>query len=155
MTTEEHSKELDRRHAELHHLKKPRLPEMEPRVPSKSSWAAAREEIEALEREQGRRLAQQAEKWIRVFAVFHGDESSERWTAIQALDKAEAALSKAGIRYQRQTESRDTERLVPDPEPPGGFCIELGSSTTLALEVTAADEQRALEVIREQKEVTA
>ena len=155
MTTEEHSKELDRRLAELPHLKKLRLPEMEPRVPSNASWVAACEEIEELEREQGRRFSQQSEKWIRVFTVFHGDESSERWTANQTLDKAEAALSNAGIRYQRQTETRDTERLVPDPEPPGGFCIELGSSTTLSLEVTAPDEQRAFAVLRERREASA
>jgi hypothetical protein len=150
MTTEEHSKELDRRFEELQYLKKPRIPEMEPKVPSKGAWAAAREEITALEKEQRRRLDAQTPvvHWVRVFDE---DVPENVMSDFATANRAKERLAAVGITWKESYTSRDCERMVADPESPGGWCLDFGSVTSLVIEVQETDAQRARQVLAEKE----
>jgi len=118
--------------------------------PSKENWAAAQNEITALEKEQRRRLDAQApvQRWVTVF-----DEDVED---NETLDLAKARrfqerLTAAGIAWKERYTSRDCERMVADPSSPGGWSLEFGSVTSLVIEVADTDAHQTKQVLAEKE----
>ena len=116
--------------------------------PTKENWAAAQEEITALEKEQRRRLEAQTPV-VRWVSVFDEDVPENEMSDFATANRAKERLTAAGIAWKERYTSRDCERMVADPESPGGWCLDFGSVTSLVIEVPEADAQRAKQVMSE------
>lgn len=143
MSTQDESAEADRRI-----VRQPRSPEMELQLPSKEDWAAAQDAISAREKEQRRRLDAQepAKRWV---SVFDEDVPENVMSDFASANRVKARLTEAGIAWKERYTSRDCERMVADPECPGGWCLDFGSVTSLVIEVAETDAAKAKQVLSE------
>lgn len=118
--------------------------------PFKENWAAAQNEIIALEKEQRRRLDAQApvHRWV---TVFDEDVEDNETLDLAKARRVQERLTAAGIAWKERYTSRDCERMVADPSSSGGWSLEFGSVTSLVIEVADTDTQQAKQVLAEKE----
>ena len=117
-------------------------------LPSQEDWVKAQEPIAAHEQEEARRLEAQTPvpRWV---SVFDDDVPENESNDFVAANRVKERLTQAGIVWKERYTSRDCERMVADPESPGGWCLDFGSVTSLVIEVAETDAARAKEVVSE------
>ena len=117
-------------------------------LPTQEDWAKAQDQMSAFEKEQARRLdaPTPAQRWM---SVFDDDVPENESNDFVAANRVKERLTQAGIVWKERYTSRDCERMVADPESPGGWCLDFGSVTSLVIEVAETDGARAKEVLSE------
>jgi|GEM_PF-1806530 len=111
-------------------------------------WANAQEQMSAFEKEQASRLDVQTpvQRWV---SVFDDDLPENTTNDFASANRVKGQLTEADIAWKERYTSRDCERMVADPDSPGGWCSEFGSVTSLVVEMPEADVQRAKQVMAE------